>query len=404
MPPRVQPNVSGLTKHVLALNSGSSSLKFGLYALSGPDSVCLLSGESRGVGSTTSEFQVKDAAGNVLCVERTPLSDAQAVVARISRVLRERESPVPQAIGHRVVHGGAKLRVHCRMDAAVLHQLKDAQAFAPLHTAATLACIQAAQTLFPDLPHVACFDTVFHARMPARARTLALPMALREQGIERYGFHGLSCESIVQQLVQSPLERLPSRLLIAHLGNGASVTAVHEGVSIDTSMGLTPSGGLIMGSRSGDLDPGVLIYLARERGFDAAMLEDLIDRQSGLTGISGLGGDMRTLHAAATTNAEAALAIDMFCYAVRKQLAAMWVALGGADAIVFTGGIGENDAAVRTEICTGLSSLGVQLDEARHRTRTNLISSEASSCRVHILPSLEDEQIARHTAFLMSTI
>jgi acetate kinase len=402
--PSARPNAPNLTQHVLALNSGSSSFKFGLYALNGADSVRLLSGEARGVGSSTSEFQVRDAAGDVLCIERASLSNTQAVVGRIGRLLRERESPIPQAIGHRVVHGGSKLRKHCRMDATVLHELKEAEAFAPLHTTATLACIEAAQSQFPDVPHVACFDTVFHARMPARARTLALPLALREQGIERYGFHGLSCESIVQQLVQKPLERLPSRLLIAHLGNGASVTAVREGVSIDTSMGLTPSGGLIMGSRSGDLDPGVLIYLARERGFDAAMLEDLIDRQSGLTGISGLGGDMRTLHAAAATNAQAVLAIDMFCYTVRKQLAAMWVALDGADAIVFTGGIGENDAAVRTEICTGLSSLGVQLDEARHRMRTTLISNNASSCQVYVLPSLEDEQIARHTAFLTSSI
>ncbi|MBC7603748.1 MAG: acetate kinase, partial [Ramlibacter sp.] len=224
--------------------------------------------------------------------------------------------------------------------------------------------------------------------------------ALRAQGIQRYGFHGLSCESVVSQL-SNAAGGLPDRLLIAHLGNGASVTAVLAGVSIDTTMGLTPSGGLIMGTRSGDLDPGVLVYLAREKGFDAAMLEDLVDHRSGLTGISGIGSDMRSLHAAAVTNADAALAIDMFCYAVRKQLAAMWVVLGGVDAIVFTGGIGENDDVVRTEVCAGLSALGVQLDEARHRALFNPVSSATSSCQLHVLPSLEDEQIARHAAALI---
>ena len=280
----------------------------------------------------------------------------------------------------------------------MLRQLDAAKPFAPLHTPAVLSVIRSAQAEFPGLPQVACFDTAFHARMPAVASVLPLPAALRAQGIQRYGFHGLSCESIVQQLAQASAGRAPKRLLIAHLGNGASITAVGDGVSIDTSMGLTPSGGLIMGTRSGDLDPGVLVYLAREQGFDAATLEDLIDHRSGLVGISGLDGDMRKLHAAAAaSNADAALAIRMFCYAVRKQLAAMWAVLDGVDAIVFTGGIGEHDAAVRAELCTGLSSLGVQLDEARHRALINPISSTGSSCRVQVLPSLEDDQIALHT-------
>ncbi len=388
-----------LPTFVLALNSGSSSLKFGLYEL-GSTRATLLNGEARGVGSDTSEFRAEDGAGQTVCSEQLPLPDVQAVVARIGRLLTERDAPAPQAIGHRVVHGGPALREHCRIDAAVLRQLETAQAFAPLHMAATLSVIQAALAQFAGLPQVACFDTVFHARMPEEARTLALPLALRELGIQRYGFHGLSCESIVQQLAQRPHGPLPSRLLIAHLGNGASVTAVRDGVSIDTSMGLTPSGGLIMGSRSGDLDPGVLVYLARHQGFDAAMLEDLVDHRSGLTGISGLGGDMRLLHGAAASNPAAALAIRMFCYTVRKQLAALAAALDGVDAIVFTGGIGENDAAVRSEICNGLSSLGVQLDEARHRALVNPISTSESNCRVFVMPSLEDEQIARHTAAL----
>jgi acetate kinase len=216
---------------------------------------------------------------------------------------------------------------------------------------------------------------------------------LQSEGIQRYGFHGLSCESIVHQLAAG----LPNRLIIAHLGNGASVTAVKGGKSIDTSMGLTPTGGVIMGTRSGDLDPGVLVYLMREKKFDGAMLEELVDRRSGLFGISGLGGDMRRLHEAAPSNADARLAIQMFCYSVRKQVAAMIAALDGVDLIVFTGGIGENDGEVRAAICDGLSWIGVRLDKARNRSAQNPISDSASRCSVLVLASQEDEQIARHT-------
>jgi acetate kinase len=233
---------------------------------------------------------------------------------------------------------------------------------------------------------------------PAHASVLPLPAALRAQGIQRYGFHGLSCESVVQQLAAA----LPRRLLIAHLGNGASITAVQDGVSIDTSMGLTPSGGLLMSTRSGDLDPGVMVFLARELGYDAAMLEAAVDHHGGLAGVSGLDGDLRTLRAAAPSNADAALAIRMFCYAICKQLAAMWVVLGGVDAIVFTGGIGEHDAVLRAEVCLGLSSLGVGLDAARHRALANPVSAANASCQVHVLPSLEGEQIARHTARIVA--
>jgi acetate kinase len=396
-----EPTVAAAPWHAIAFNSGSSSLKFGLYALRAGHPACVASGDAHRVGEARSVFRVADASGRVVCLDPEPLRTSQDVVVRFSRWLVETGAPAAQAIGHRVVHGGPLLRRHCRIDDAVLGQLTAARNFAPLHTPAVLSVIRSAQAEFPGLPQVACFDTVFHARMPAVTSVLPLPAALRAQGIQRYGFHGLSCESIVQQLAQAAAGKLPKRLLIAHLGNGASVTAARDGVSVDTSMGLTPSGGLIMGTRSGDLDPGVLVYLAREQGFDAKMLEDLVDHRSGLMGISGLDGDMRTLHGAAASNADAALAVRMFCYAVRKQLAAMWVVLDGVDAIVFTGGIGEHDAAVRAEVCAGLSSLGVRLDEARHRALANPISSDDSSCLVHVLPSLEDEQIARHTGALV---
>ena len=275
--------------------------------------------------------------------------------------------------------------------------LKRRGPFAPLHIPSALSVIRFAREHFPAATQAACFDTAFHADLAEVARVLPIPKELQLEGIQRYGFHGLSCESIVRQLADD----LPDRLIIAHLGNGASVTAVKAGKSIDTSMGLTPSGGVIMSTRSGDLDPGVLVYLMREKKLDAAMLEELIDRRSGLLGISGVGGDMRRLHEAASSNADARLAIQMFCYSVRKQVAAMIAALDGVDLVVFTGGIGENDEEVRAAICRGLSWIGVSLDEARNASANNPVNDSASRCCVRVLPSQEDEQIARHTWALL---
>jgi acetate kinase len=232
--------------------------------------------------------------------------------------------------------------------------------------------------------------------MPDVARTLPIPLALRSDGIQRYGFHGLSCESIMRQLGDSR----PDRLIIAHLGNGASVTAVKNGSSVDTSMGLTPTGGVIMGTRCGDLDPGVLVYLVREKSFDAARLETLVNHDSGLSGISRLDGDMQHLHEASAKSTDARLAIRMFCYSVRKHVAGMIAALDGAGLLVFTGGIGEHDAEVRAEICHGLSWFGVALDPQRNQSSEERVSNATSRCSVRVLPSEEDEQIAIHTGAL----
>ncbi len=342
--------------NILALNSGSSSLKFGLYR----------------VGASGVE---------TLLAETISTTDPQGAMPRAAQVLAQSGLPPPDAIGHRVVHGGPTLRQHGRIDGAVLQQLEAAAAFAPLHTPAALAVMRFAQVHFAGLPQVACFDTSFHADMPDVARVLPIARELQSQGIQRYGFHGLSLESIVRQLGND----VPNRLVIAHLGNGASVTAVKAGRSIDTSMGLTPTGGVIMGTRSGDLDPGLLVYLMRRQNYDAAMLEDLVDHRSGLLGISGVASSMRQLHVAAASNPDARLAIEMFCLSVRKQIAAMISVLEGVDMLVFTGGIGENDAEVRASVCGGLAWAGITLDDATPR------------CTVRVLPSQEDEQIARHT-------
>jgi acetate kinase len=371
---------------VLALNSGSSSLKFGLYRVGPTKADLLLTGEVEAIGGEGSQFHAEDSRNNARLAETAPIANQKDAVTRIGKFLDDSGAPAPVAVGHRVVHGGPELRQHCLIDEQVLHQLDAASAFAPLHTPAALSVIRFAREHFPALPQIACFDTTFHVDLPDVARVLPLPRELQSDGIQRYGFHGLSCESILHQLGDEP----PARLIIAHLGNGASVTAVRNGKSIDTSMGLTPSGGVVMGTRSGELDPGVLIYLMREKKLDAAMLEDLIDHRSGLLGISGVGSDMRRLHEAASTSADARLAIDMFCYSIRKQIAAMIAVLGGVDLIVLTGGIGENDGEVRATICGGLSWAGIALEGGRD-------SRSAPPGQVRVLASQEDEQIARHT-------
>ena len=362
--------------NILALNSGSSSLKFGLYRV---DSA----GAEKLIGET---------------FPTVPTADPADAMTRVASALAESGMPPPDAIGHRIVHGGPALRQHCRIDDTVLRQLQAAAAFAPLHTPAALALIRSTQARFPGIEQVACFDTQFHAGLPEVARVLPIARELLSEGMQRYGFHGLSLESIVRQLG----DLVPQRLVIAHLGNGASITALRAGRSIDTSMGLTPSGGVIMGTRSGDIDPGVLVYLMREKKFDATMLEALIDQQSGLLGLSGLSGDMRRLHEAAASNRDARLAVEMFCMSVRKQIAAMIAVLGGLDMLVFTGGIGENDAQLRAAICSGLSWIGVSLDDSRNRSASNPVSDGPSRCRVLVLPSQEDEQIARHAWGLLT--
>ncbi len=382
---------------ILALNSGSSSLKFGLYRVGSARTEILLSGEAKSIGDKEGEFVARDSRSEALLSETVSIASQREAIVRIARLLDDAKMPAPVAVGHRIVHGGPRLRRHCLIDDEVLRQLEAARPFAPLHIPSALSIICFAREHFPAASQAACFDTAFHADLPEVARVLPIPKELRSEGLQRYGFHGLSCESAVRQLADG----LPDRLIIAHLGNGASVTAIKAGKSIDTSMGLTPSGGVVMSTRSGDLDPGVLIYLMREKKFDAAMLEELVDRHSGLLGISGVGGDMRGLHKAAPTDADAQLAIQMFCYSVRKQVAAMIAALDGVDAIVFTGGIGENDEEVRAAICRGLSWIGVGLDEARNASATNPTNCPASRCSVLVLPSQEDEQIARHTWALL---
>ncbi len=344
---------------ILAINGGSSSLKYGAFAF--PDN------RAEMVASGTVKAGFEHAA--VLDEIASKLGGAQ-----------------PDAIGHRIVHGGLGLFEPTLIDAAVVGQLEAASAFAPLHGSATLDLIAAAQRRYPGTPQIACFDTGFHHHLPPVAAVLPVPKSLQAAGIRRYGFHGLSCQSIVRQLGHE----LPERLVIAHLGSGASVTAVLHGVSIDTSMGLTPSGGVVMATRSGDLDPGLLLFLLRERGITTPLLEDLVNRRSGLLGISDRSSDVRELRQIASTVSDAQLAIDIFCRSVSKQIAAMIVSLGGIDMLVFSGGIGEHDADTRQAICADLAWAGVAQAE-----------QTPAKVSVRILSPNEEEQIAREASVLL---
>lgn len=343
---------------ILAINTGSSSLKFGLYASHGGD------------GHPIDEQPVFEGS-----VDGNGGNELDKAVQQ----LREAGQGVPLAIGHRVVHGGPHLVAHQRITPALIEELRKNIHFAPLHISIALQLIEKAANLYPNVPQYACFDTVFHRSMPETAARLALPRELFCEGVRRYGFHGLSYESIVFQLNH----QLPSRLVIAHLGAGASLAAVKDGRSVDTSMGLTPTGGIPMATRSGDLDPGVLLFLMRTKHLNADALEELLNRNSGLAGISGISGDMRELETAADAgNREAQLAIEIFCTAIRKTIASYAAVLGGLDMLVFTGGIGEHSERVRKSVCDGLEFIG--------------ISQKNGTVRVEAMESQEDRQIARH--------
>ena len=362
---------------ILALNAGSSSLKVTLFdeGLSP-----LARGEVERIG--------------------LPGGDAphhRAAVERALRMFREAGHPPPVAAGHRIVHGGPHHVAPEVVGEPLLDDLRSLIGFAPLHLPAQMAVVEEVATRYPGLVQVACFDTAFHREIPERAQRFPLPESVWHDGVRRYGFHGLSYEYVVAEVGAAAR----GRLVIAHLGNGASMAAVHDGRPVDTTMGLTPLGGIMMGTRPGDLDPGVIVYLARERGLDPDALERLLAHESGLLGVSGLSPDMRTLLDARATSPPAALAVDMFCYRARKEIGALAAALGGLDTLVFTGGIGEGAAPVRSEICAGLEHLGVALDGARNGRGDACISSPGARVLVLVVHADEDLMIARHTRALV---
>jgi acetate kinase len=382
---------------ILAINTGSSSLKFGVYLANGDDEDIQLDGLADGIGRDSSKIQIKDGNGKVLRSESVRFASAAEALARAKEWLAELSPVPPEAVGHRVVHGGPTLVQHQLITPEVLKELCACVHFAPLHIPPALTLIEAAQKMYPGVPQFACFDTVFHAQMPEVASRYALPRPLFDEGLKRYGFHGLSYESILRRLGTE----LPRHVVIAHLGNGASLAAVQDGRSADTSMGLTPTGGIPMGTRSGDMDPGVGLYLLRQKHLTADSLEALLNHDAGLKALSGTSSDMRDLQAAAEHgDANARQAIEIFCYAIRKTISSYAAALEGLDMVVFTGGIGEKSALVRAMVCNALHILGVLIDGTANEKNAETISAAQSVVRVRVIPTEEDRQIARHTRAL----
>src|SRR5437667_4981704 len=347
---------------ILTINSGSSSLKLGLFIERDGEQHIFLDVLADGIGKRDGKLEMRNAARNIVRSEALASTTQEQAFHEVARWLAELEAAEPAAIGHRVVHGGPHLTMHQRISPEVLDELRRSVHFAPLHIPSALQLIKAAQKIYPKVPHFACFDTAFHRTLPEAAARFALPGELFLEGVRRYGFHGLSYESILRRLSQN----LPRRVVIAHLGNGASLVAVENGRSIDTTMGLTPTGGIPMGTRSGDLDPGVLLYLMRHEKLSADQLEDLLNHHSGLFGLSSGESDVKALEQRARANdPDAILALDVFAISVRKTIGAYVALLGGVDVLVFTGGIGEHSERIRSAASTGLEGMGVTTDKIR---------------------------------------
>ncbi len=384
-------------QHLLTINTGSSSLKAALYRV-GATETCLLAAQADRIGAPGSRLRLEDFRGDTLVERRDALPDHPAALRTLLDQLRIRGWDRDlAAVGHRVVHGGDRYCEPRLIDAEVTENLRRLAQIDPEHMPQALATIEATVRTYPIVPQVACFDTAFHRRMPRVARLYALPRRFAEAGVLRYGFHGLSCEYVMEELRAADPAEADGRVIIAHLGNGASLTAVRGGVGLDTTMGFTPTGGLVMGTRSGDLDPGVLIHLLRSRESDSGVLGDLVTRKAGLLGVSGTSADMRDLLALEEDDPRAAEAIDLFCYQAKKFLGALAAALGGLDTLVFTGGIGEHAAPVRWRICEGLAFLGIRLDQDRNATHAPIISRENGTVVVRVVRTDENQMIARHT-------
>jgi acetate kinase len=387
---------------ILVLNGGSSSIKFSIYESAGDDAEvaeprCLAEGELSGIGTEAATLKV---AG--LEDKNVEAKDLETAIELTLGAAEKASSSAPDAVGYRVVHPGPKLHGHQRITPEVLTDLEQAIEFAPLHDPEALQLIRATMKSYPHAAHYACFDTVFHETMPEEATTYPLPAEYRARGVRRYGFHGLSCESIVRQMRAQG--DVPKRMVIAHLGSGCSVTALLDGQSVDTTMGLTPTGGVVMGTRSGDLDPGLVLYLLRQQQGTikeaASAMERLLNHASGISSLSHMANDVKAVRvAAAKGDADAQLALKVFTRGVTKAIGGFCWLLGGLDAIVFAGGIGEHDAATRDEILANMPDPESVNDGASHPTDTDGIqrtSGYGAKTAVFVVPAQEDLMIALH--------
>jgi len=388
---------------ILTLNAGSSSLKFALF--DHDDGLAeTVRGEIENLGATP-HFHAFDTAGKLLAEKFWPPGEKPGFSETLSFLLDFSESHLDngglKAVGHRVVHGGAEHIAPARVTPELLAALEKLTPLDPLHMPLNLAPIRTIAAARPDLPQVACFDTAFHHTLPPVARNFALPRAITEAGVRRYGFHGLSYEYISHRL-QNQLPALArGRVIVAHLGSGASMCALQNGVSIATTTGFSALDGLVMATRCGRLDPGILLYLGAQ-GHSFSDIEDMLYRHSGLAGVSGISGDLRVLLASADPHAR--LAIDLFTYQIAYEAGGLASALGGLDGLVFTAGIGEHAAAIRAEIAGRLSWLGLRLDPAANAANAPCISTADSLIAVHVIPTDEEAMIARHTRNIYQSV
>jgi len=387
-----------MVRLVLVLNAGSSSLKFGVYERPKNGSLALVAqGQIEGIGTRPRLF-ARDQADETL-VDRdlgADVRDANGALDELAAWLRSRfDREALAAVGHRVVHGGPKFDRPTLVTPEIVRELGELSPLAPLHQPFNLAAIDAVFDRLPGLPQVACFDTAFHRGHSAVAELIPLPSDLRASGLQRYGFHGLSYEYIASVLPQVAPEIAAGRVLVAHLGSGASICALDDGRSVDSSLGFTGLDGLCMGSRPGALDPGIVLYLFQELGLSAREVEDVLYRKSGLLGISGISNDMRAL--LGNDEPAARLAVDYFVYRAAKEIGALTAALGGLDGLVFTAGIGENSVEVRQRICEACSWLGVRVDRETNEGNGPRITTGDSDVSAWVIPTDEELMIARHT-------
>src|SRR6476620_8424076 len=389
-----------MSNQIAVINAGSSSIKFAIFN-DDPGQSLIFRGQIEKIGVAPT-MRVEDSGGETLvenewAAKELDHKSATKVILQTSIALLGGEAV--EAIGHRVVHGGTQFTAPTRVTNSILASLKALSPLAPLHQPHNIAPIEAIMAEAPHMPQVVCFDTAFHQTQPQVAQMFALPREITDAGVRRYGFHGLSYEFVSDRLRTVAPDSAQKRIIIAHLGNGASICGIHRGRSVATTMGFTAVDGLMMGTRCGSLDPGVLIYLMDEMKLDARGLEDLIYKKSGLLGVSGITSDMRTLRA--SNDERAREAIKLFIYRIVREIGSLAAALGGLDGLVFTGGIGQRDARTRAEVVAGCAWLGAMIDERANDVGEGRIDGHGSEIPVWVLPTDEERVIARHTATLL---
>jgi acetate kinase len=388
---------------ILTINSGSSSIKFSIYRM-GPSESMVLYGKLDRIGVQGGHFEARDDRGTVLVDQQLDLpAHNQALEALLDWLKGQNREKDLQAVGHRIVHGGAAHLKPSIITPEIMDDLQKLVPLAPDHLPHEIEAIKTLTRRFPHLPQIACFDTAFHRCMPDVAQRIALPQDYVRAGVMRYGFHGLSYEFLLQELdSQAGAESARGRVIIAHLGNGASMVAVKNGKSQDTTMGMTPTGGLVMSTRCGDMDPGVILYLLRQQGLTPDDLDNLLNKRAGLLGVSEISSDVQDLLAAEDHEPQAAAALALFCHQARKFIGALTAVLGGLETLVFTGGIGENSSIIRQRLCQNLEFLGIVLDPDRNDAHAPIISRADSRVTVRVMKTNEELMIARHTHALLA--